>query len=79
MVALQWWLVLVAALRLFSVYTGYFQRKLFQAQVFAAAPAEVTPLAGRLFAVWTLLTATCCALCTKYIDQYGRESTDVER
>ena len=69
---LQCWLYLVACLRLFSVYTGYFQLSLFQDQVFRNAKSDVTPLAGRLFAVWTSLTCTLCLLTATHPHQHGR-------
>ena len=60
---LKFWLFLVAFLRLLSVIIGYFQPEQFQFRLFTNNPNEVSPLAARSFAVWTLLTCSCCILC----------------
>jgi len=54
------WLFFVACLRMLSVVLGYTDPGYFKGYVFALAPNQVTDVAGRLFAAWTLLTCTCC-------------------
>ncbi|MES1913235.1 MAG: hypothetical protein MHM6MM_005442 [Cercozoa sp. M6MM] len=54
------WLLFVASLRFLSVVLGYLGPKSFRERVFTRRPEQVSPVAARLFSVWTLLT---CALC----------------
>lgn len=69
---IQIWLLSVASLRAFSVYAGYFNRSLFQRGVFSNKKEQVTPLAGRLMAIWTALTCTLCVMCALYPNDQGR-------
>ena len=68
---LQYWLLFVSLFRAFSVYTGYRNPLLFQQRVFPQQPSQLTPLAGRLFAIWTLLTCTLCIVTALYINERG--------
>ncbi|KAL1520497.1 hypothetical protein AB1Y20_022076 [Prymnesium parvum] len=62
---LRWWLVAVALLRVFSAVTAVLRPEVLRETVFAARPAELTPLAARLFAAWTTTTAVLCLLCAR--------------
>jgi len=66
---LQYWLLLVAALRLLSVVLGYKDPMYFRRHVFTLQPPEVTPLAARLFSVWTVVTCCCCVVCALNIHE----------
>jgi Erg28 like protein len=56
---LKYWLLLVASLRLLSVYLGYIQPSELQKNVFPPGAKQYTGLVGRTFAVWTSVT---CAI-----------------
>ncbi len=71
MIALQYWLYGVAALRLFNVVLGYLGPKYFKERVYTLATDEVSALAARLFSVWTALTCACCIVCAAYIEERG--------
>ena len=60
---LQWWLLLVAALRFLSVVIALFRPKRLQHSLFAAASDQFTPLTARIFACWTATTGMLCLLC----------------
>eukprot|EP01023_Acetabularia_acetabulum_P043799 TRINITY_DN4379_c0_g1_i1.p1 TRINITY_DN4379_c0_g1~~TRINITY_DN4379_c0_g1_i1.p1 ORF type:complete len:160 (-),score=14.66 TRINITY_DN4379_c0_g1_i1:195-617(-) len=60
---LSGWLVIVAMLRLLSVYLGYFNYEYLQTRLFTLAGSQVTPLYGRTFATWTLVTCCLCLIC----------------
>lgn len=62
---LQRWLVLVACLRLFSVYIGLFDLDKFKIGLFDLQPELVHPLYGRTFATWTTLTCALCLFCAR--------------
>ncbi|MEW5319631.1 MAG: hypothetical protein WDW38_010774 [Sanguina aurantia] len=55
---LSYWLLIVASLRLLSVFLGIFNPSSFKTALIDRQPHLVTPLFGRLFAAWT--TVTCC-------------------
>eukprot|EP01025_Chloroclados_australasicus_P001200 TRINITY_DN10347_c1_g1_i1.p3 TRINITY_DN10347_c1_g1~~TRINITY_DN10347_c1_g1_i1.p3 ORF type:complete len:140 (-),score=1.99 TRINITY_DN10347_c1_g1_i1:348-767(-) len=61
------WLVLVAMLRLLSVYLGYFEYQYLEDRLFTLAKGQVTPLYGRTFATWTLVTCCLCLMCSANI------------
>eukprot|EP00878_Enallax_costatus_P003825 GHUV01004041.1.p1 GENE.GHUV01004041.1~~GHUV01004041.1.p1 ORF type:complete len:159 (+),score=27.27 GHUV01004041.1:183-659(+) len=63
--ALSRWLVVVAALRLLSVYIGIFDPVKFRTALIDLQPALVSDLYGRLFATWTLLTCGLCLICAR--------------
>ncbi|KAG2439908.1 hypothetical protein HYH02_010537 [Chlamydomonas schloesseri] len=63
--ALQRWLVLVAGLRMLAVVIGIFVPNKLKSQVFDRRPDLVTPLLGRLFAAWTLMTCALCLACAR--------------
>ena len=56
--ALQVWLTIVAAAALFATSQGYMNLETVKRKQFSLAVEQVSPLAGRLWAVWTLLAAT---------------------
>ena len=58
---LGYWLLFVASLRALSVAIGYTSYTVFKEKIFDKKPMEVSPLYGRTFAIWTLLT---CILTT---------------
>ena len=63
------WLYVVAALRLLSVGIGYTRPLTLAKRVFPTpASAQVTPLMGRTFGIWTLVTCTLCVLCAQEPD-----------
>lgn len=62
---LQHWLVVVALLRLLSVYLGYFNLDRFKTNLFDKAPEQVTELYGRTFAIWTTLSCVLCLVCAR--------------
>lgn len=64
-VALRRWLVLVAFLRLLSVYLGYLNPSRLNSNLFDATPDAVTDLNGRTFAMWTSLSCVLCLFCAK--------------
>lgn len=64
-VALRRWLLLVAALRLLSVYLGFFDFEQFRTKLFDLKPELVTDLYGRTFAIWTMLTCALCIICSR--------------
>lgn len=66
---LRWWLLLVAALRFFSVYAGYFNPWALRVAVFSKA--DVTDVHARTFAVWTAVTCTLCVLCSADLRSRG--------
>lgn len=55
--ALRLWLVLVSCAALFATAMGYCDVESVRSKQFANAPDQVSPLAARLWAVWTLLAA----------------------
>eukprot|EP00198_Chlamydomonas_reinhardtii_P004110 XP_001693446.1 predicted protein [Chlamydomonas reinhardtii] len=63
--SLQRWLVLVAGLRMLAVVIGIFAPNKLKSQVFDRRPELVTPLLGRLFATWTLMTCALCLACAR--------------
>lgn len=62
---LQHWLVVVALLRLLSVYIGYFNFERFRTNLFDKAPDQVSELYGRTFAIWTSLSCVLCLVCAR--------------
>lgn len=58
---LRCWLLLVAALRCYSVFAGYFNPWALRVGVFAKT--EVTDVHARTFAAWTAVTCALCVLC----------------
>ncbi|XP_044509975.1 ergosterol biosynthetic protein 28-like [Mangifera indica] len=66
MKALGWWLMLVAFLRLASVWFGFFDIWALRLAVFSNT--TMTEVHGRTFGVWTLLTCTLCVLCAFHLD-----------
>ncbi|KAK8954571.1 Ergosterol biosynthetic protein 28 [Platanthera zijinensis] len=66
MTPLGWWLMLVASLRLSSVWFGFFDIWALRVAVFSKT--EMTDIHGRTFGVWTLLTCTLCFLCAFNLD-----------
>ena len=60
---LQLWLLVVALLRLFSIYIALNQPETLAQTLFAAAPRELNPTAARIFAAWTATTCVLCLLC----------------
>ncbi|EPS64754.1 hypothetical protein M569_10028, partial [Genlisea aurea] len=58
---LAWWLLLVASLRLASVWFGFFDIWALRLAVYSRT--TMTDVHGRTFGVWTLLTCTLCCLC----------------
>jgi hypothetical protein len=64
-VALRRWLVLVAFLRLLSVYLGYLDPSRLNSNLFDTAPNAVSDLHGRTFAMWTSLSCVLCLFCAK--------------
>eukprot|EP00877_Chromochloris_zofingiensis_P006908 jgi/Chrzof1/2470/Cz11g16270.t1 len=64
---LQRWLVIVACLRLLSVYIGLFQPDKFRLALIDLQPELVNDLYGRLFATWTFLTCCLCLACARDI------------
>mmetsp|Transcript_1822 Transcript_1822/g.5309 ORF Transcript_1822/g.5309 Transcript_1822/m.5309 type:complete len:151 (-) Transcript_1822:1111-1563(-) len=67
-VALRRWLVVVALLRLLSVYLGYMNVKRLSTNLFDTAAdvgTAVTPLTGRTFAMWTATSSMLCLVCAK--------------
>lgn len=63
--ALSRWLVIVAALRLLSVYIGIFTPDRFRTALIDLQPDLVNDLYGRLFATWTTLTCGLCLICAR--------------
>ncbi|CAD5179847.1 ergosterol biosynthetic protein 28-like [Musa acuminata AAA Group] len=61
MKALSWWLMVVGALRLASVWFGFFDIWALRMAVFSQT--QMTDVHGRTFGIWTLLTCTLCFLC----------------
>jgi len=67
---LQLWLLVVALMRLFSVFTGYLNVELFRVNLFPeAVDSEVSKLQGRTFGVWVCVTCVLCVLCACYIKE----------
>ncbi|GMH41063.1 hypothetical protein BSKO_08973 [Bryopsis sp. KO-2023] len=64
-VALRRWLIVVAALRLLSVYLGLFDVAKFREYLFDLKPELVTDLYGRTFATWTFLTCALSIICSR--------------
>ncbi|KAF8060619.1 rplL [Scenedesmus sp. PABB004] len=64
-VALSRWLVVVAGLRLLSVYIGLFDPGRFRTALIDLQPGLVNDLYGRLFATWTVLTCGLCLICAR--------------
>lgn len=58
----------MAALRTISVVQGYKGPHTFRQRIFTRRPEQVSPLAGRLFAVWTLVTCFCCLVASQNLD-----------
>eukprot|EP00882_Tetradesmus_deserticola_P001237 GHRQ01001338.1.p1 GENE.GHRQ01001338.1~~GHRQ01001338.1.p1 ORF type:complete len:161 (+),score=43.75 GHRQ01001338.1:190-672(+) len=63
--ALARWLVVVACLRLLSVYIGIFNPEYFRTKLIDLRPDLVNDLYGRLFATWTMLTCGLCLICAR--------------
>jgi len=63
--ALSRWLVCVALLRLLAVFLGFFNHSRLQTNLFDLQPNQVTPLYGRTFGTWTLLTCALCLICAR--------------
>ena len=57
------WLLVVALLRLLSIYLALKSPETLAQSLFAAAPSELTPLGARVFAAWTGTTCVLCLLC----------------
>eukprot|EP00899_Mesostigma_viride_P022829 jgi/Mesvir1/3730/Mv15006-RA.1 len=55
---LRAWLVLVASMRLVSVYFGYVKPSVIKTKVYPSAP--VTDVHARTFATWTMVTCVLC-------------------
>ena len=68
---LSYWLMLVAAMRTLSVVLGYRSPRYFQEQMFTTSSAQVTPLASRTFAIWTLLSCTLTILAALHLHERG--------
>ncbi|KAL4200898.1 hypothetical protein AMTRI_Chr02g255930 [Amborella trichopoda] len=66
MEALGWWLMLVGALRLASVWFGFFNLWALTRGVYSLS--SMTEVHGRTFGVWTLLMCTLCFLCAFNLD-----------
>lgn len=60
------WLFIVASLRIFALYSGFFWLDLFKNQLYPNVPSEVSPLFGRLFSIWTLCSVS--VICTLALD-----------
>ena len=71
MEAIQYWLLFVAFLRSISVVVGYLGPSYYQRSLFTTAPSQVTPLAGRTFAIWTSITCTLCVVCCFHLRERG--------
>ena len=68
---LSYWLLFVAFLRSISVVLGYISPVYFQQQIFTQSPQQVTPLAARTFAIWTLLTCSLCLIAAFHLHERG--------
>ena len=68
---LSYWLLVVAALRSISVVSGYRGPLTFQQQIFSTSAQQVTPLAARTFAIWTLVTSALAALAAFHTNERG--------
>lgn len=62
--ALKRWLLVVAALRMLAVFIGIFAPNKLKSTVFDRRPDLVSPLLGRLFAAWTIMTCALCVACS---------------
>lgn len=68
---LSYWLLLVASMRTLSVFLGYRNPRYFQEQLFTTSTSQVTPLASRNFAIWTLLSCTVAAIAAFHLHERG--------
>lgn len=68
---LSYWLMLVAAMRTFSVFLGYRSPRYFQEQLFLTSTSQMTYLASRTFAIWTLLSCVLALLCAFHLHERG--------
>mmetsp|Transcript_17204 Transcript_17204/g.22509 ORF Transcript_17204/g.22509 Transcript_17204/m.22509 type:complete len:143 (+) Transcript_17204:82-510(+) len=67
---LKRWLMLVAVLRLISVYKGYSDAEVFKHNLFPRARVgQVSELQGRTFAVWVSVTFMLCMLCASSMEK----------
>jgi len=70
---LQYWLLVMAFLRSISVVSGFLPSgsSTFQQFLYSKAKGDMTPLAARLMAVWTVLTCAACIWCSLNIHDRG--------
>eukprot|EP01111_Echinosteliopsis_oligospora_P007574 TRINITY_DN227_c0_g1_i2.p1 TRINITY_DN227_c0_g1~~TRINITY_DN227_c0_g1_i2.p1 ORF type:complete len:112 (+),score=6.43 TRINITY_DN227_c0_g1_i2:108-443(+) len=62
MMLIQAWLSFVAFMRIFAAFNSAFNIKIIRENVYAGSPQSMTPLMGRLFSAWTMMSFTLCVL-----------------
>lgn len=68
---LKYWLIFVSSLALFAAILGFKFQETIKERQFSLAPQQVSPLAGRLYSIWTLLACVVRLIGAFFLHERG--------